>query len=99
MTLGLHPLDALRPNRIPDDAACAFRANATVSATWTRAAYGAESQSWLLPPANPASTGPCPVKTGTNAAAHTNPINQLNYYGGCVAAHLPRAATMAQAPK
>jgi hypothetical protein len=36
-------------------------------------ARGAESQSWLLPPANPASTNSYSVKTGTNTTAHTNP--------------------------
>jgi hypothetical protein len=40
----------------------------------------AESQSWLLPPANPPSTDSYSVKTGTNTTTHTNPINEQ---GGC----------------
>jgi hypothetical protein len=36
----------------------------------------AESQSWLLKPANPASTDSYCAKTRTNATAHTNRINE-----------------------
>jgi hypothetical protein len=48
----------------------------------------AESQSWLLKPANPASTDSYCAKTRTNAAAHTNRINEK----GCRRAALGRRA-------